>query len=193
MAAATADINTPERAGEVVNLPVAASTKIYAGTMVAIDASGNAKPAADTAGLTVIGRAEEFIDNSSGAAGDLTINVKRGVFKYNNSGTNAVDADDKAKVCYIEDDNTVQEAIGTNAIVAGLVLEVADGGVWVDQSLNGVRGTVVTLGNADNEIGALAIGGTYTQAEVVALRDKAEELADDVRNMHAALRLRGLV
>lgn len=41
----------------------------------------------------------------------------------------------------------------------------------------------VTLGNTDNEIGGLAIGGTYTQAEVQALRDKCEELADDVRNL----------
>ena len=40
------------------------------------------------------------------------------------------------------------------------------------------------MGNADNEIGGLTIGGTYTQAEVVALRDRCEELADDVRALH---------
>jgi hypothetical protein len=34
----------------------------------------------------------------------------------------------------------------------------------------------VTLGNTDNEIGA-----AYGQVEVQALRDKCEELADDVR------------
>ena len=45
---------------------------------------------------------------------------------------------------------------------------------------------IVTLGNTDNEIGALTIGGTYTQAEVVALRDKCEELADDVRDIAVA-------
>lgn len=39
----------------------------------------------------------------------------------------------------------------------------------------------VTLGNTNSEIGGLTIGGTYSQSEVQALRDKCEELADDVR------------
>lgn len=41
----------------------------------------------------------------------------------------------------------------------------------------------VTLGNTDNEIGGLTLSLTYSQAEVQALRDKCEELADDVRNL----------
>lgn len=45
----------------------------------------------------------------------------------------------------------------------------------------------VTLGNTDGEIGTLAIGAGYSQAEVTALRDKAEELADDVRNLSVLL------
>jgi hypothetical protein len=51
----------------------------------------------------------------------------------------------------------------------------------------------VTLGNTDNEIGGLAISATYSQAEVQALRDKCEELADDVRALKAALSSYGLV
>lgn len=39
----------------------------------------------------------------------------------------------------------------------------------------------VTLGNANSEISGLTIGATYSQSEVQALRDKCEELADDVR------------
>ena len=39
----------------------------------------------------------------------------------------------------------------------------------------------VTLGNANSEIGGLTIGSTYSESEVEALRDKCEELADDVR------------
>jgi hypothetical protein len=39
----------------------------------------------------------------------------------------------------------------------------------------------VTLGNVDGEIGGLTISDPPTQAEVQALRDKCEELADDVR------------
>ena len=42
-------------------------------------------------------------------------------------------------------------------------------------------GIAVTLDNADREIGALAFSDPSTQAEVQDQRDKAEELADDVR------------
>ena len=39
----------------------------------------------------------------------------------------------------------------------------------------------MTLGNAHGEIAGLTISDPPTQAEVQALRDKAEELADNVR------------
>jgi hypothetical protein len=45
----------------------------------------------------------------------------------------------------------------------------------------GADQAAVTLGNADGEIGGLTISDPPTQAEVQALRDKCEELADDVR------------
>lgn len=51
----------------------------------------------------------------------------------------------------------------------------------------------VTLGNTNNEIGGLTISAAYSQAEVTALRDKCEELADDVRALKAALALTGIV
>lgn len=56
-----------------------------------------------------------------------------------------------------------------------------------------VTKTTVTLGNTDNEIGGLTISAAYSQAEVQALRDKCEELADDVRALKAALSSYGLV
>ena len=56
-----------------------------------------------------------------------------------------------------------------------------------------VTKTTVILGNTDNEIGGLTISATYSQAEVQALRDKCEELADDVRALKAALSSYGLV
>jgi hypothetical protein len=45
----------------------------------------------------------------------------------------------------------------------------------------GAAQAAVTLGNTDSEIGGLTISDPPTQVEVQALRDKAEELADDVR------------
>lgn len=48
---------------------------------------------------------------------------------------------------------------------------------------SGAGQAAVTLGNTDGEIGGLTISAAYSQAEVQALRDKTEELADDVRNL----------
>ena len=53
--------------------------------------------------------------------------------------------------------------------------------------------TAVTLVNTDGAIGGLAVGATYSQAEVQALRNAAETLADDVRALKAALSSYGLV
>lgn len=46
---------------------------------------------------------------------------------------------------------------------------------------------VVTLGNTNAEIGGLTISAAYSQSEVQALRDKCEELADDVRALSTLL------
>ena len=46
---------------------------------------------------------------------------------------------------------------------------------------SGAGQAAVTLGDADGEIGGLTISDPPTQAEVQAVRDACEELADDVR------------
>jgi hypothetical protein len=57
---------------------------------------------------------------------------------------------------------------------------------------SGADQSAVTLGNADGEIGGLTISDPPTQAELQALRDKCEELADDVRALSALVHaLRG--
>jgi hypothetical protein len=155
--AATAEINTPERPGSTTSYPVAASTKIFAGTLVAINSSGDAVPAANTSGLKVVGRAEETVDNSSGDAGDLNISVKRGVFRFDNSDSAAVDADDKGKVAYVEDDMTVAET-ASESIAAGVVLAVDSDGVWIDTAILPVQ-----VGS----IGAGAVGTTELAAAAV--------------------------
>jgi hypothetical protein len=56
----------------------------------------------------------------------------------------------------------------------------------------GADQAAVTLGNGDGEIGGLTFSDPPTQAEVQALRDKCEELADDVRALAALVHaLRG--
>ena len=46
---------------------------------------------------------------------------------------------------------------------------------------SGADQAAVTVGNVDGELGGLTISDPPTQAEVQALRDKCEQLADDVR------------
>lgn len=108
----TARYGTPDIAGvagvPLLAFPVAAATKIYAGAMVATDASGNAVTASAVASRILWGRCEKVADNSSGAAADIYVNVSPGLFEYNNS--TGVDLITKASVgqyCYAVDDNTV--------------------------------------------------------------------------------------
>lgn len=138
--AATQERNTSQFAGDYYVLPVKAATKIYAGTLVAIDATGHAIPAKAAASLTAAGRAEDTVDNSAGADGDVTAVVARGVFKWDNDAASAVDQADVGQDCYMLDDETVTAAASDGASespvsysVAGKVLGIdSDGGVIVE-------------------------------------------------------------
>jgi hypothetical protein len=121
MVALTQDRNTASREGLSYSLGVAASEKIYAGSMVALDSDGYAVPASDTAGLKVVGRAEEQVDNSSGSDGDVSVLVREGVFKFAGSG---LDEADVGKPCLVSDDQTVSVSATTNNICAGIVEQV---------------------------------------------------------------------
>jgi hypothetical protein len=120
------------RSGEDLVLPVAADTVIYPGTLVARNAAGDAVPAADTAGLVVIGRAQTGADNTDGLAAAKSVRVRRGVFRYENSDTNAATKAHRNTRGYIEDDTIVSTDPGNNAVVAGEIVDVDDAGVWVD-------------------------------------------------------------
>jgi hypothetical protein len=164
MAAATQDINTPERPGFITAYPMAASTTIYAGTLVALNADGRAVPAADTAGLRVVGRAEQTLTNGT-TAGEISVDVKEGVFLYNNSATDAVDANDRGKACFVEDDNTVSETGATHRVLAGRVIDVVAEGVWVD-----VRaGQSSRVPSADTVTGAADLAALKTALAAILL------------------------
>jgi hypothetical protein len=135
-------IDTPERAGEFLYLPVAALTHLYAGTLVALNSSGFASYATDASGLQVVGRAEYDVDNSADATGGaLSVKVRRGVFKYDNSSRSsaayALAAANIGQICYVEDEQTVQVAAGSShKIIAGVFLGLdTDGKAWIDTRL----------------------------------------------------------
>lgn len=121
MAATATDRNTPARYIErQFTLPLAAATTIPAGAMVAINAAGLAVNASDTAGLTVMGRAEH---RASTADGDTTIDIARGAFYWGNDGTITQAA--VGQLATVLDNQTVSLAITTvNDIGAGYIEEV---------------------------------------------------------------------
>lgn len=130
--ALTADRNTAYKDGGLAAYGVAAATVIFAGALVAVNSSGYAVPASDTAGLRVVGRAEERQDNSAGADGALTVSIREGkVLGMKNSAGNAVTAADIGRPVYVEDDETVANAGGTNSIIAGICIGLDSYGVWV--------------------------------------------------------------
>lgn len=113
-------------APKAVVLPVAASTVVYQGGLVALNASGFAVPASANPSLRVVGVASANADNASGAAGAITVKVERGCFWFENSSSvNAITDGDCGRPCYVVDDNTVTRgSTRLTRCVAGIVHEV---------------------------------------------------------------------
>lgn len=119
--------------------PVNGGDKIWQGGIVVLNSEGNATKGVTGTGLTVVGRAEQTVDNTAGADAALTIEVRAGVFKWANSAAgDAITKADVGKVCYLVDDQTVAKTSNAEArSAAGIVYEVdTDGGVWVAMGLN---------------------------------------------------------
>ena len=125
MAALTKHRSTPERVPALRQFESAG--EIYAGALVALNSSGKAVPASDTAGLRVLGRAE-----TRAKTGEM-VTVRSGCFLgKNGSSTAALEAADQ----------TVGKTGGTNSIAAGLVYDVENRGVWV---LTGAQPVTVNI------------------------------------------------
>lgn len=137
MTALAAERNTLRRGAQVVperhTVPVAASTKIYKGGIVALNASGYAVVPSAATTLITVGVATETVDNSSGSAGDLKVNVLPGVYRVGNSAsTDAIALAWVGKDCFLVDDQTVAktDASATRSR-AGKVINVDSDGVDV--------------------------------------------------------------
>lgn len=110
---------------------VESATSIVKGTMVAVNAGGFLVPAANTAGLKVVGVADEDIDNSGGADGDKACRVVSGrVFRFDaTSITQAM----VGSLMAVADAETFDD-VGSNQIIAGLLMEfvsATDGWIWI--------------------------------------------------------------
>ncbi|MDM7928670.1 hypothetical protein [Blastomonas fulva] len=134
MAALTQDRATPRLAeGNVFSRDVAADAVIFAGAIVCLSATGWAVPGSTATTLVADGVAQEPVDNTGGANGDVKVRVFKGVFRFGNSA--AADAITRAEIgddCYIVDDQTVAKTSGTNTrSIAGKIVDVDAQGVWV--------------------------------------------------------------
>lgn len=134
MVALTKDRNTVRRDGVQFNDPVAASTRIFAGSLMCLNAAGFAVPGSTSTTLKARGVAQEQVDNRDGAAGDLRIESRRGVFPFvNSTSTDEITRADIGATAYIVDDQTVAKTSATNTrSVAGVIRDVDSDGVWVE-------------------------------------------------------------
>lgn len=115
--------NTAETFAEMLYLEVKSNSKILQGHMVALE-NGVAIAGKKAENLIAVGRAEESV------VGDY-INVKRGVFLFENDTENPLNNTHILKDCYIKDSVTVTaESTGTS--VAGRVVGFEDNQVKVE-------------------------------------------------------------
>jgi hypothetical protein len=132
MSALTRDRATPYREGIEVDYPVATNTKIFAGSLVCVNATGYAVPAADTAGYQFAGVAMEQVDNSGGGDGGQSVNLRRaGVFEFDAASITQAMVGTEMEVT---DDHTFDDTAGTtNHVKVGqLVKYVSATKGWID-------------------------------------------------------------
>lgn len=134
MTALAADRNTHAMDGELLSVPVATNTVIFAGSLVVANASGYAAPGAVATTLQYLGRAEQSVNNNPGANGAKSVLVARKkAFKWVNYASDLIVQADLGKTCYIVDDQTVAKTNGTSTrSVAGKVIQIDADGVWVE-------------------------------------------------------------
>lgn len=133
MTAATRDVRTDQYGSDPIPalyaFPVAASSTIRGGTMVGTNASGYAVKATASAALKLWGRAEALVDNSAGSNGDKYVEVRPGVFYFNNDTTNAVTIADRGAYVFSLDDNVVgRSSLSGTLPLAGYVIDVPASG-----------------------------------------------------------------
>jgi hypothetical protein len=134
MPALIQDRATMRRPGEQMEPPVGANARIFAGALVAINATGFAVAGATGATLKGAGVAERRADNTGGVDGAIRVRLSKTPHAFANSAAaDAITLADIGSDCYMVDDQTVAKTNGSNTRGrAGRVYDVDEDGVWVD-------------------------------------------------------------
>lgn len=118
--AVTANQIIKKQDGELRAYPVAASTNIYEGTLVFINAAGNASDATATGVNGFAGIAKAQADNSSGSAGDVWVEVyTEGDFEL--TGTGFALTDNNMPV-YADDNYALVLTLGATSVRIGTIV-----------------------------------------------------------------------
>lgn len=133
MAALTQAKNTARKDGVTFNRALAANAVIFEGALVCLSATGYATPGAVATTLVADGVAISSVDNTGGANGAVSVEVRKGVFRFGNSAAgDLITIAEIGDNCYIVDDQTVAKTNGgATRSVAGRIVEVDADGVWV--------------------------------------------------------------
>lgn len=145
MAALTQDRPFAYTDGRIVGYPVAAATIIYAGSMVCVNSSGYAVPAANAANYRFVGVAVRQADNRTGSAADKTVEVFReGVFEFDASSIAQANV---GSDMYVVDDHTFDESDPGHGVKCGkLVKYISATKGWI--AIGAAVATAIT-GSAD--------------------------------------------
>ena len=165
---------------------IASGSTIVSGKLVALNAEGKAVPAADTAGLIVIGAADR-IENGS-------VEIMDGVFSFANDTTHPLTRSDRGKVAFVKDAGTVT-ASSSNSVPAGIVVDVYEDEVYLDVTPAAIKAATDT----DTTYGAATASAAGLVKQAAAVADCSAAGAEPVsvetqlNALLAALRTAGIV
>lgn len=130
--------NTPMVDGEFRSIGVAANAVCHLGGLACQNAAGFAVPGAVATTLTALGRFEESVTGSA-TNGERLVRIRRGIFKFKNSGAgDAITIAHRGLDCFVIDDEQVALTNGSNTRSrAGVIHDVEPDGVWVRVGLRG--------------------------------------------------------
>lgn len=134
MAATTGPRLTKERKGYSCVFPVAANVTCNSGAIAAFTGTAvNVGPGITGTTQRVVGVFDETVTNGA-TAGAVTVRVRKGIFQFANSaGADEITLADVENNAYLVDDQTVAKTSGSSTrSVAGKIVDVDAGGVWIE-------------------------------------------------------------
>ena len=165
---------------------IASGSTVVSGKLAALNAEGKAVPAADTAGLIVIGAADR-IENGS-------VEIMDGVFSFANDTTHPLTRSDRGKVAFVKDAGTVT-ASSSNSVPAGIVVDVYEDEVYLDVTPAAIKAATDT--DTTYSAATASAAGLVKQAAAVADCSAAGaepvSVETQLNALLAALRTAGIV